>query len=215
MAEPIESIIRKAFMGVELFTDPKADLLTTLQTICTMPIPQRDSNVTSGFRETEDIHILTENNMQILQETVSEILIELSGIRTIEDGQIGPKPLRMKYMKQMKKEGTKKTINEDQSGIPSNMLKVIFRLEEDESPEDEESNEATDTSRKTSNENTPVSDFESLKKAMKLSANRRQVHHQITIGHPPLIESSSSEDQTPIAKSCPKQPLNLMNESLV
>ncbi|EKE38941.1 hypothetical protein ENUP19_0228G0007 [Entamoeba nuttalli] len=131
LLDKVSCTLAKAYLGDRNKTKEINELLPKIEKL-TIPI---DENKEKRRRECLTISILNEENLKLLQDTISEILIELSGIRIIEEGQIGNKQVRNKYMKHMNKDSCRQTMNLDSSGIPDNMIKVIFKSEEDEGDE--------------------------------------------------------------------------------
>ncbi|ELP94214.1 ras GTP exchange factor, son of sevenless, putative [Entamoeba invadens IP1] len=135
MMEKIGKVVSKAMTG-----DPSLErmVVNLIPEIAKMPIPKEDSTVYS-IHETESVTIFNDKNQELMQHVTKEILDELAGIQIIKDGQIGPKKTRSKYLKSLKKEETRQTVNFDKSGIPDHMINMILSEEgETTCQEDEE-----------------------------------------------------------------------------
>ncbi|KAL7717975.1 Guanine nucleotide exchange factor [Entamoeba marina] len=127
----IDGIIRilaNAFFGNEhLINEASA----AIPVIAKKPIP--DENICfCQVKQTEEVSLLKDVDKEMFMDVVSEILVELSGIRTIENGQIGSKKVMSKYMKTISKQTTRETMNFDVNGIPTNLVRLVIYNNKDD-----------------------------------------------------------------------------------
>ncbi|KAL7714885.1 TLDc domain-containing protein [Entamoeba marina] len=87
---------------------------------------QKKDNGFYQVRQTEEVSLLKDVDKEMFMDFVSEILVELSGIRTIENGQIGSKKVMSKYMKTISKQTMNETMNFDVNGIPTNLIRLVI-----------------------------------------------------------------------------------------